>query len=336
MTTLAALILLVIYLHIRLTAVLNRRLEAVSERCKSALSKHDSLKCELESLRDSNLALTSSLEDTVDLYNIAKSICEPLDEDAVYAVLSSNMHRFIVVKECYFIKDAAQLGGYSDGYVICPFNVGQHRHRYLVFDCVRPEDEESLRALSGLFLLGLKRAFLYHKVQEMAVTDSLTGVFSRRYLLERLNEEFERSKKFGFSFSLLMLDIDHFKGYNDRYGHLAGDAILKEIALSLQENMRQIDLVGRFGGEEFSVILSETGKQGAALAAERMRQAIETREIKAYDETLKVTVSIGIACFPQDSIYAGELIDKADTALYRAKQSGRNKVCLFENPANSA
>jgi diguanylate cyclase (GGDEF)-like protein len=200
---------------------------------------------------------------------------------------------------------------------------------YLLVSGIDEHDRDKFGILAQEFMLGIKRAILYQRVQEMAITDSLTGVFSRRYLMERFNEEVERSKKFNYNFSFLMVDIDHFKGYNDRYGHLVGDAILKEVARAIKENIRQIDLVGRYGGEEFSVILTETDRGGAEFAAERIRQAIEQKNIRVYDETLQATISIGIAIFPDNATDPGELIEKADQALYQAKQAGRNRVCVY-------
>ena len=125
-----------------------------------------------------------------------------------------------------------------------------------------------------------------------------------------------------------MVDIDHFKTFNDRYGHLVGDAILRSISDRIKENIRQVDLIGRYGGEEFSVILTETDKEGALLAAERIRRAVEANDINIYDESLKISVSIGIAVFPGDAVRPETLIEKADRALYQAKQTGRNKVCV--------
>jgi diguanylate cyclase (GGDEF)-like protein len=124
-----------------------------------------------------------------------------------------------------------------------------------------------------------------------------------------------------------MIDIDFFKNFNDQYGHLVGDVMLREVAKRIQENIRQVDLICRFGGEEFCVILVETDKAGAVFAAERIRRAIEEKQIKAYDEDLQVTVSIGISVFPEDATEANVILDKADGALYRAKHSGRNMVC---------
>lgn len=127
-----------------------------------------------------------------------------------------------------------------------------------------------------------------------------------------------------------MLDIDHFKEYNDKYGHLVGDVLLKEISRIIKDSIRQIDLVGRYGGEEFSIILTETDKEGAVFAAERIRQSVQNRSIRAYDEDLKVTISIGISVYPGHGQDAAGLIEKADQALYQAKDTGRNRVCLYE------
>jgi diguanylate cyclase (GGDEF)-like protein len=126
-----------------------------------------------------------------------------------------------------------------------------------------------------------------------------------------------------------MIDIDKFKNFNDRYGHLVGDAILRDISRTVKETVRQIDFVGRFGGEEIAVVLAETDRDQARFAAERLRQAIENNVIKVYDEELRVTVSIGVATYPQDADDVDTLIENADKALYVAKQTGRNKVCAF-------
>jgi diguanylate cyclase (GGDEF)-like protein len=191
-------------------------------------------------------------------------------------------------------------------------------------------DTEKFYILAQQFLVGVKRAILYKKIQELAITDSLTQVFSRRYFLERFAEELERSKKFRFKFSFLMLDIDRFKDYNDRLGHLVGDAILKEIARLVKENIRQVDFMGRYGGEELCAVLTETGREEALAAAERIRLAVASGKIRAYDEELQATISIGVATFPDDSLDAKEIIERADKALYRAKEAGRNMVCQAE------
>ena len=147
--------------------------------------------------------------------------------------------------------------------------------------------------------------------------------------MERYEDEFRRSEKFKFDLSFLMVDIDHFKNYNDTFGHLVGDVILREVANLLKENIREIDFVGRFGGEEFSIFLPETSKEQAISVSERLREKIAESEIQAYDEKVRLSISIGVATFPEDSRDKGLLIEIADKALYQAKQKGRNRVFAF-------
>jgi diguanylate cyclase (GGDEF)-like protein len=200
---------------------------------------------------------------------------------------------------------------------------------YLIASGINENDKDRFGILAQQFLIGVKRVLLYKKMQELAITDGLTQLFSRRHFLDRFKEELSRSKKFKYRFSFLMVDIDKFKEFNDKYGHLVGDAILREVSKTIKETIRQIDFVGRYGGEELSVILVETDKEHARFAAERLRQAIESRDIRVYDEELKVTISIGISTFSSDGETVEKLIETADQALYAAKQAGRNKVCSY-------
>ena len=126
-----------------------------------------------------------------------------------------------------------------------------------------------------------------------------------------------------------MIDVDYFKKVNDQYGHLTGDQILRGVASLIREHVRGIDIVGRYGGEEFCVVLPDTDCGGAQYVAERIRTAIEKTPLKAYDNIIKVTVSIGSSTFPDDGQSLAELGDKADWALYRAKKMGRNRICAF-------
>lgn len=180
------------------------------------------------------------------------------------------------------------------------------------------------------FALEIKKVLLYETVEALAITDSLTTLYTRRYFFERMEEELNRSKRHGLKFAFLMLDIDNFKICNDTYGHLVGDVALKEIARIIKESTREIDLAARYGGEEFSIILPETDKIGARLAAERIRERIEENVVRAYDEKLKITVSIGLAVCPDDAPDSADLVEKADKALYAAKASGKNIVCEYK------
>jgi len=185
---------------------------------------------------------------------------------------------------------------------------------------------ENFLILAGQFAIELQKVILYKKVQDMAITDSLTEVFTRRYFLERFRGEIRRSMRKKSNISLLMVDLDFFKEKNDKFGHLVGDVILKEIAKILKSNLREIDIIGRYGGEEFIVALAGIAREGALQAAERLRSSIEHSVFKAYDEKVSSTISIGVASFPEDGVDENVLIESADKALYKAKEKGRNRV----------
>lgn len=194
-----------------------------------------------------------------------------------------------------------------------------------------PKDEfEKFTILSVQFSLEIKKILLYETVEKMAITDSLTGLYVRRYFSERLEEEFGRSARHKLKFSFLMLDIDDFKKCNDTHGHLVGDVVLKNIAGIVKDSIREIDLACRYGGEEFAVILPETYADGAVIVAERIRKKIEAEVFKAYDERVKITVSVGLAEYPASASTSASLIEMADEALYRAKNAGKNIVCKYE------
>lgn len=160
-----------------------------------------------------------------------------------------------------------------------------------------------------------------------ALRCSLTRVFNKRYLLDRLDSELKFARRHGASVSLLMLDLDHFKRVNDDHGHLAGDAVLVNLAAVLTKAVRNEDVVARFGGEEFAVILRATEQEPAVQLAERLRKLVETTPTEFHEKKLGATVSVGVATFPSTpATTVDELIEAADQALYRAKHAGRNRV----------
>jgi diguanylate cyclase (GGDEF)-like protein len=167
---------------------------------------------------------------------------------------------------------------------------------------------------------------LLSKVEYMAVTDALTGLYNRRRFHSILETEFERSKRYSTPFSLIMLDVDHFKRINDNYGHQVGDSVLKQIAQIFLKDIREIDTASRYGGEEFMVILPNTDKKDARFVAERMRIDVEKNKFSEIGDD-GVTVSIGSTGLPDKSIEnEDKLISCVDFALYRAKQNGRNRT----------
>lgn len=285
-------------------------------------------------LKEANLKLEKTAQETIALYDITKEICNTLDEDTIFKSLKERINKYVPVDDCKFVKNEADLNK-PQGYSVFSLNLHKKVIGYLSVSGLSIEDQDKFHILGHQFLLGIKRAFLYQRVQELTITDTLTDIFNRRYFLERFNEELKRSRNFNYRFSLLMCDIDHFKAFNDHYGHLVGDAILKEVSRIIKGAIRQVDFIGRYGGEELAIVFVETDKIQASLAAERIRQNMESRKIRIYDEELKITTSIGIASFPDDASDASTLIDKADQALYLAKEKGRNRVCVYQPKDNS-
>ena len=196
----------------------------------------------------------------------------------------------------------------------------------LVADELPSEQLRTLQIVADQLALQLSRVQLYQRVEALAVTDELTGLFVRHHFMELAREELERSKRYGLSCSIVMADLDRFKQKNDTYGHLVGDVVLRDVARLLQRHLREIDLMARFGGEEFILLLVETGSLQAMPIAQRLKQLVEVHPVRAYDELLSQTISIGVAGFPEHAGSLEELIERADQALYAAKSSGRNRV----------
>ena len=169
--------------------------------------------------------------------------------------------------------------------------------------------------------------------QELALLDGLTGIYNRRYFDEILHREVERAVRYPQKFSLLMIDIDDFKKYNDIYGHQAGDKVLKEVAQTIYYRTRNIDFAARYGGEEFVIITPHTEKESAAALASRVLGLVSDKDFFLEGDTaVKVTLSIGVATFGDDSDTEEGLVNAADKALYQAKKLGKNRVCLFGAP----
>lgn len=328
MLHLVILLLLSISLCFWLNKSLKKQVMAKIKAYEALSAEYQKLQSENASIKQSNANLERSVEETIALYDVTKDICKSLEEDKMFGLFKKSVNRYIKARECVFLKPDVNLNDYKD-FTVSPFIVNKNIVGHLAVRCASQQDKEKCYILSQQFSLGVGRALLYKKVQELTIVDSLTQVYSRRYFLEKLDEEINRSKKFKISFSFLMVDVDNFKKVNDNYGHLVGDVILREVSKSIKDSIRQIDFMGRYGGEELSVVLTETDRNEALVVAERIRQAVESNQITAYDESLKVTISIGISLFPAHATEALMLIDKADQALYKAKQSGRNKVVLL-------
>lgn len=168
------------------------------------------------------------------------------------------------------------------------------------------------------------------QLEELSITDGLTGLYNHRYLMQTLPTEYERAVRYNHSLAFLMLDIDHFKQVNDRFGHPCGDLVLQNISAVLKKNMRKADLIARYGGEEIAMLLFEADSSMALHVAEKLRLMIERHNFLCDGNSLNVTVSIGLAVYPENNIQSwSELLDSADQAVYRAKELGRNKVITY-------
>ncbi|MBR1616638.1 sensor domain-containing diguanylate cyclase [bacterium] len=189
------------------------------------------------------------------------------------------------------------------------------------------KDLEFITSLANQAAIAIDNAKLY----ELATKDGMTKLYIYRHFYTLLENEIRRCARYKRNMSLVMLDIDDFKHVNDTYGHLTGDMILKRLAATLQETIRQIDIPARYGGEEFVIILPETDKKDACVIAERIRKNISQISIKIDDNTsISPTVSMGVAQFNVDATEAKELINAADTALYHSKHNGKNRVSIFK------
>jgi len=178
---------------------------------------------------------------------------------------------------------------------------------------------------------------MLHSVEALAITDSLTGLFNRRRFADVLKREFAVTRRYRNTLSCLLLDIDHFKQINDRFGHDAGDQVLKEVARRIVGSLREVDLAARYGGEEFAILLPHTSKKDARVVAERLLSNLRKQQFNFGSELVRITASIGCAGNTDvASGHAEDLVKAADLALYEAKNSGRNAVVLYRSPADDA
>lgn len=201
----------------------------------------------------------------------------------------------------------------------------------LVLSCARPDafcdfDLSSLEAVADVATIAIQNALHFERIRQLAYRDGLTGIFNRRYFELRVLEELERSRRYNSALSILLVDVDGFKALNDQLGHMPGDDALRQLATLLLQQVRRADVVCRYGGDEFAILLPQTSGENALLAAEKLRNVIADLELSGISRPL--SVSIGVATFPENGATRDDLVKAADNALYRAKQSGRNCVAM--------
>ncbi len=249
-------------------------------------------------------------------------------------VLKNRKHIFIsdIQKDIFFdfkqVSDAAKnvrsviiVPLVSEGRVLGTFRVSSAEPNAFTIDDLRILDFISVLASSAI-----ANAIFYQKTEELAIRDSLTGLYVQRYFKERLKEEHRRALITNASLSLLMCDLDRFKSYNDFFGHGAGDMILLRVSQILLNEVKEDGIVARYGGEEFAILLPRFSKKEAIELAEKIRERIEKEKIEVRREPTHTTISIGISTMPEDTLEREEFIRKADENLYTAKRNGRNRV----------
>lgn len=195
-----------------------------------------------------------------------------------------------------------------------------------------PAKKQLARTVAEHLSLALANLKLRETLRNQSIRDPLTGLFNRRYMQESLEREIYRAQRQNQMLGIMMIDIDHFKQFNDTFGHDAGDFVLQTLGQFLQEKIRGSDIACRYGGEEFMLILPEVSLESLQRRAEEIRQGVTQLKLERYGQTLEViTVSIGVACFPNHGISSDPVIQAADMALYQAKNLGRNRVVVGEN-----
>lgn len=239
--------------------------------------------------------------------------------------------------EAWYVPDVSEEPAYISAELnmrseLCvPLNTGDRVIGVINMESARVEafneaDLNLLTTFADQLAIAVERARLFKRVQQLAITDDLTGLYNRRHFFNLGEMEFARALRYQHPLGVVMLDVDHFKEINDTYGHAVGDAVLKGIAQRLKDSCRGVDILARYGGEEFSLLLPETSLSAALETAERLRSCIADQPIEAKDESLSATISLGVAALSKDTPDLSSLINRADQALLEAKSAGRNCV----------
>jgi diguanylate cyclase (GGDEF)-like protein len=190
----------------------------------------------------------------------------------------------------------------------------------------RESELQSLESVADICANSIQNAHYVDRVKQLAYLDGLTGIFNRRFFELRILEEIERACRYGTGMAVVMADIDEFKKLNDEFGHLLGDEVLRQVSSLFHQQLRKVDVVCRYGGEEFAILLTQISTQQAIAIAEKLRRLVEKFQFPGVPRT--ITISAGLATFPIHGKTRDEMVRAADSGLYAAKQSGRNRICV--------
>lgn len=267
--------------------------------------------------------LATYVNNILDNNFIAKT---PLWSTILLSVLISLIIGFITLK---FVSVSAMifltLLTYM-GYTIFTFQMMKHFNLWV--DLVSPLIFATIVFIAMLIVKYVIKSKDFEQQYKLATTDGLTGLYNHRYFQEQMSAALEHAKRYEREFSLIIIDIDYFKKFNDNFGHQCGDRVLRAVAQTLKKNVRATDIVCRYGGEEMSIILPNIGREDAIFTAQKLCKLVAEQEVRTNnDKTTNVTISLGVATYPKDAQTTQELIKAADERLYHAKENGRNQVC---------
>lgn len=260
-----------------------------------------------------------------------------VDMPLIKYIISTKNKIFIGDIDKSYFKYSIPRGDLTSSMICMPI-IGKDRVKGIIYidskniNAFSNAHEYFLNILAHEISIAIERAIAYERIKELTIKDDLTGVYNRRKFDQDLREELNKSVRYVRNLSLLMLDIDYFKKYNDFHGHQMGDAILRKLGMVFNKYMRNTDKAYRYGGEEFAVICTETDRDNAIICAERLRKVISDEKFEGEEDIRppgNLTVSIGVSNFPFDATKLDQFIKHADDALYRAKAEGRNRVVVW-------
>lgn len=304
-----------------------------------AITHFVAIKQDVTARREAEEALRESVRELELLGELARLGADSFSADEILKGSADLIREALALKEVRFIlhpdvHDAVHAStSASDADVELPMRIGNRTLGTMLISFLpdthgRKERERVLVTIAGQLATAIERAHLFVQLGTLALTDPLTHVHNRRSLLAQLEQEFLRSRRYKRPLSVLILDIDHFKSINDAHGHATGDAVLREMTRRVAQKLRKTDLMGRYGGDEFVVILSDTDRAGACDLAERLRTSVAEDLLATPSGLCRTTISIGVAAIGENLADIDSLLEQADRALYEAKTRGRDRVAV--------
>lgn len=286
--------------------------------------------CAIILISDNKVKLQSEIGFGPSIKDVEFSVDMPL----IKYILSTKNKIFIGDIEKSYFKYSIPRGELTSSMICMPVIVKGRAKGIIYIDskninAFSSNHEYFLNILAHEISIAIERAIVYERIKELTIKDDLTGVYNRRKFDQDLREELNKSIRYVRNLSLLMLDIDYFKKYNDLHGHQKGDTILRKLGMVFNKHMRNTDKAYRYGGEEFAIICTETDRESAIICAERLRKVINEEKFDGEEDIEpynNLTVSIGVSNFPFDATKLDQFIRHADDALYKAKAEGRNRV----------